>query len=194
MSTKDNIEFIKDELNTQEKFLESFVKIERLYKKYKTFIVGGGIVVVVAIVFNITNNYIKSQNKIQANNAFNKILQNPDDAKSLDILKDKNKKLYQLALFLQAKQSGKIIDIKAIPYLDKISIYQKALQNGDLKVLSSLSMDSEFLLKQNAIFQKALIEVVNKKYNDAKETLKLLDANSKVNQYAVLLKHFLATR
>ncbi len=33
MSLKENVDYVKDELNTEEKFLESFVKVERFYKK-----------------------------------------------------------------------------------------------------------------------------------------------------------------
>lgn len=35
MSLKENVDFVKNELNSEEKFLESFVKIERFYKKIK---------------------------------------------------------------------------------------------------------------------------------------------------------------
>lgn len=33
MSLKENVEFVKKELDSEEKFLESFVKVERFYKK-----------------------------------------------------------------------------------------------------------------------------------------------------------------
>ena len=36
MSIKENVDYIKEELSSQEKFLENFVKGERFYKKYKT--------------------------------------------------------------------------------------------------------------------------------------------------------------
>ena len=38
MSIKENVDYVKEELNSQEKFLESFVKGERFYKKYRTLI------------------------------------------------------------------------------------------------------------------------------------------------------------
>ncbi len=35
MSLKENMDFVKEELNSEEKFLEGFVKLERFFKKYK---------------------------------------------------------------------------------------------------------------------------------------------------------------
>ena len=39
MSIKDDVNYIKNELSSEEKFLESFVKTERFFKKYKKLIV-----------------------------------------------------------------------------------------------------------------------------------------------------------
>ena len=55
-------------------------------------------------------------------------------------------------------------------------------------------LNPNFLLKHYAIFQKALIQTINKNYTDAKETLRLIPDSSPVSQVANRLKHFLLTK
>ena len=46
--------FVKEELNSEEKFLESFVRVERFFKKYKLFFIGLFVfsVVTIALFYN----------------------------------------------------------------------------------------------------------------------------------------------
>ena len=112
MSMKENVNFVKDELNSEEKFLEGFVKVERFYKKFKSLILGvGGLVIVLAIAFSV-NSYMEDENKIKANIAFDKIILNPNDKDALATLKETNKNLYNVALFLQAKEENKSADVQ----------------------------------------------------------------------------------
>ena len=193
MSIKDNISFVKEELNTEEKFLESFVKVERFYKKYKSIIIGTAAVIVIAVVGTTANNYINKSNKEQANTAFNKLLANPDDAVSLVVLKEKNRKLFEVAMYLKAKKEGKATNI-SVDFLKELSDYDKALQDNDLDKLNQVLMKSNFLLKEYAIFSKALIQAQNKKYSDAKETLKLIPKESKIKDLVLMLEHYLITK
>ena len=96
MSIKDNVDFVKEELNSEEKFLEGFVKIERFYKKYKLIIITAVVIVVGGIIGYYVSNYFKKQTKLEANIAFNKVLENPNDKAALDTLKEKNKQLFKL--------------------------------------------------------------------------------------------------
>lgn len=193
MSTKDNIDYIKDELSSEEKFLESSVKIERFYKKYKTIIIGVVAVAVLAVIGNTISSYMDEQNKKEANIAFNKLLEDPNDAEALSSLKSNNEKLYEIAKYLKAKKEGKIEQIN-IEYLKELTQYEKALDSADVAAISSVSLDNNFLLKENAIFNKALLEAKNGNYKSAKETLTQIPENSKINDLVVLLKHFLASK
>ncbi len=93
MSLKENVDFVKNELNSEEKFLESFVKIERFYKKNKALIITAIIVVVVAIIGFSVKNYIDNENKLKANIAFNKFLNDVNNQEALKTLEKTNKKL-----------------------------------------------------------------------------------------------------
>lgn len=193
MSMKENVNFVKDELNSEEKFLEGFVKVERFYKKFKSLILGvGGLVIVLAIAFSV-NSYMEDENKIKANIAFDKIILNPNDKDALATLKETNKSLYNVALFLQAKEENKSADVQ-IKYLKELALYQKALEKKSITDLGNLSMENDFLLKEFAIFNKALLLANEGKFNEAKTALNLIPQSSKAYELSSLLKHYLLTK
>lgn len=193
MSLKENIDFVKKEISSEEKFLEGFVRAESFFKKYKKLIIVSVTVAVVAVIGLSVNSFISENNKIEANIAFNKILKNPNDKEALSVLESKNKNLHQLALYLKTTNEGKIAQTE-VKYLKELSIYKKAIENKNVSLLNSVSMKSDFLLKEYALFNKALIQAENKKFDDAKNTLKLINADSKVNDLVVLLNHYLLSK
>lgn len=193
MSLKENMNFVKEELNSEEKFLEGFVKIERFYKKNKLLVIGVVAVAVLAIGGITTKNIISTSNKKEANIAFNTILKNPNDQAALATLEKTNHKLYEVAQYLKAKNENKSVEIN-VPFLKNLTQYSEAMKDENIDKLNSLSMQSDFLLKEFALFNKALILAKSSKYVDAKETLKLIPETSKVNDLVVLLNHYLLTK
>jgi len=193
MSLKENIDFVKDELNTEEKFLEGFVKVERFYKKYKLIVIVAVVVVISAVIALYITKNIQKSNKTEANIAFNKVLENPKDLEAMNVLKEKNNQLFQVAEYIQANKEGRISDTQ-VRYLKEINEYKNALAKNDIAKLNSVSMQNDFLLKEFAIFNKALILTNEGKYEDAKTALKLIPSDSKVNDLANTLKHFLVTK
>jgi predicted negative regulator of RcsB-dependent stress response len=190
---KENVDFVKDELNSEEKFLEGFVKVERFYKKFKALIIGLVSIAVIAVIGISVKNYNDEKNAIAANIAFDKVIADPKDTDSLNTLKESNNKLYEVALYLQAKKNGNYPDTN-VPYLKELSEYEKALTNSDVSKLNTLSMQSDFLLKEFAIFNKALVLVNEGKYNEAKIALNLIPKSSKASELSKLLQHHLLTK
>ncbi len=193
MSLKENVNYVKDELNTEEKFLESFVKVERFYKKYKLIIIVAFLIIIGGSIALYTMKTIQDSNKLEANIAFNKVLENPNDKNAMNILKEKSNQLHQVAQYIQANKEGKIFDTQ-VKYLKELVTYQKALEQKDITKLNSVSMQNDFLLKEFAIFNKALILTNEGKYEDAKAALTLIPSDSKVNDLVNTLKHFLLTK
>ena len=72
--------------------------------------------------------------------------------------------------------------------------YQKALENNNVEQLNNVSMQNDFLLKEFAIFNKALLQANEGKYEEAKTSLKLIPETSKAYDLANLLNHYLATK
>ncbi|PUE64936.1 hypothetical protein [Arcobacter caeni] len=193
MSIKENVDYVKTELSSEERFLESFVKSERFFKKYKTLIFAFVIIIIVGIISFFIKENIAQSNKLKANIAFNQVLQNSNDTEALAILKDKNPQLYDIALYLQAKKEDKAIQI-SVPFLKELSKYQTALSGKNISELDNLSMQNDFLLKEFAIFNKALFLTNEGKFNEAKTTLALIPQTSKAFELAKLLNHYLLTK
>lgn len=193
MSIKENVDYVKTELSSEEKFLENFVRSERFFKKYKTLILSFIIIVIVGFIGVFIKTKIDESNKFEANLAFNKVLENNNDAKALADLKAKNKDLYEIALYLQAKKEAKIIETN-VPLLKELSKYETALVNKSITELDNVSMQSDFLLKDFAVFNKALFLANEGKFTEAKTTLALIPQTSKAFELAKLLNHYLLTK
>ena len=193
MSIKENVDYVKTELSSEEKFLENFVKGERFFKKYKTLIFAFVIIIIVGIIGFFIKENLAQSNKLKANIAFNQVLENSNNAQALATLKDKNPQLYDIALYLQAKKEAKVAQI-SIPLLKELSKYQTALANKNISELDNLSMQNDFLLKEFAIFNKALLLTNEGKFNEAKTSLALIPETSKAYELAKLLNHYLITK
>ena len=193
MSIKENVDYVKTGLSSEEKFLESFVKSERFFKKYKTLIFAFVIIIIVGIIGFFIKENLAQSNKLKANIAFNQVLENSNNAQALATLKDKNPQLYDIALYLQAKKEAKVAQIN-VPLLKELSKYQTALANKNISELDNLSMQNDFLLKEFAIFNKALLLTNEGKFNEAKTTLALIPQTSKAFELAKLLNHYLLTK
>ena len=193
MSMKENVDFIKQELTTEEKFLEGTIKVERFWKKYKLLIIGVAIIIVAAVVGINYKKSVDASNKIAANEAMNLFLKDNKDEKALNTLKELDKRLYEVALFIKASKNSEIATVN-VPYLKELMTYNEAISKNDLNKLNELSMDNRFLLKEFAIFNKAMILTQDGKYEEAKSILKLIPETSQANQLSQLLMHHIEAK
>ena len=192
MSIKDDVNYIKNELSSEEKFLESFVKTERFFKKYKKLIFVLIISAIVGSVVFLVKTKLDEKNLYEANIALSNFLENGNQ-NSLDELKEKNRDLYEIALYLDAKNEFKNADIN-LKYLKELLDFQVALLNSNQSDLDAVSKKADFLLKDYAIFNQALILVNNQKYAEAREILGKISQDSRAFELATLLKHYLVTK
>ena len=189
MSLKDNVDYIKKEISAEESYMENFFKVEKLLKKYKSTLIATSAVIVISIVGYYVSSYYTQQNKIQANEAFNILLQNPNDADAKAILKVKNAKLYEI--FQYKLDDSKVTNVE---FFKELALYTQAIDEASLDKIDTVTQKQDFLLKDFALFNKALIQAKNTQYTDAKETLKLIDQKSEVLPMAKMLEHFLLTK
>ena len=183
----------KDQISAQEKFIGSFFKLEKVWAKYKIIIISAVSISLIAFIGIKVNTYLQTQNTIKANSAFNVLLDNPKNIQAQAILKDLNPKLLTIVTHLRNTKSGKNETIN-LEFLDELTKYNMAIEKNDLEAIDKIILNSKFLLKEYALFQKALILTINKNYSDAKETLALIPANSTVLELSNKLKHHLLTK
>ncbi len=193
MSMKENVDYIKQELSTEEKFFESTVKLERFWKKFKYLIIAVVVIIVAAVVGINYKSSVDAQNKIAANEALNLFIKDFKNEKVLNDLQALDKNLYEVALYLKASKENKVATVN-VPYLKELMLYNDALSKKDEVVLNDLTMNNNFLLKEFAFFNKALLLTKDGKYEEAKSVLKLIPESSQANQLAQLLLHHIEAK
>ncbi len=193
MSMKENVDYIKQELSTEEKFFEGTVKLERFWKKFKFLIIAFAVIVVSTIVGLSYKSSMDEQNKIAANEALNLFLKDYKNEAALNDLKVLDAKLYEIAIYLKASKENNIQNIE-VPYLKELMLYNEAISKSDVNKLNELTMNNKFLLKEFAIFNRAMLLTKEAKYEEAKSILNLIPENSQANQLAQLLLHHIEAK
>ena len=189
MSLKDDVEYIKKEISAEESFMENFFKVERLFKKYKKTLIAIVVVIFISIIGYYISSYLAQKNTLQANIAFNTLLKNPNDTEAMAILKAKNTKLYEIFQYkLDTSKTTKV------EFFSELVEYQNAIKENNINALTSVTQQQKFLLQDFALLNKAIIQAKQSQYNDAKETLKLINEKSEVLPVAKMLEHFLLTK
>jgi len=189
MALKEEIEYIKQEISTEEKFFESFFKLEKFYKKHKIKIISIiGLVIITVAGYGI-NDFLQKRKILKVNVAYNEILANKNVEKNLDILRKDAPNLYKIILYKTTK--AKIIDLN---YLKELTQLQNAIKNNDLKTIDNLILSNNLLLKDYAIYYKAILLTYKKEYKKAIATLNQINQNSIVNELKIPLLHYLVAK
>jgi len=182
LSLKENLNAVKEELSAEEQFLESVIKAEGFWKKYKKIVITLLVIAFLAIAAKLIMEYLHNTAVKESNQAYAKLLQNPNDKNSLEVLKSKNPKLYEAYQFSQALKSGDPKKIESLsaklsdPYLKDLSSYQidTLLKKG----LNEYSQKESAILKELAIYENAYLLMKEGKVKDARAKLSQIPQNS----------------
>lgn len=120
MALKQNIEYVKESLNSQEQFLGNLIKGEKFLKKNKITIIAIVILFLIYILFNYASNHSKAHNLKVSNEAYIQLMQNPNDEKLLEVLKNSNLNLYSLFMFHNVGDEEVLKNLIDEPKLDPI--------------------------------------------------------------------------
>ncbi|BCD60105.1 MULTISPECIES: tetratricopeptide repeat protein [unclassified Nitratiruptor] len=194
MGTKENIDFIKQELSNEEKLLESVIRLEKWYKKYSKIIVSAVVLLLVAGVGYSVYEWKKQSDLEESNIAYLKLLKNPKDATSLQILQDRNPKLYMLYLYqigVKHKNAKNLETVKkgGDTVLSDLATYHLAVINKDQKALQVYA-NKETILKEFAILDRGYALLARNSIKEAHKVLDSIGQNSQGYLYAKILKHY----
>ncbi len=187
MSIKDDVNYVKKELSADEQVLESALKLETYYNKYKYKI---WTVLVVLVLFFAGKSLWETiqESKLDSANAALLILQKDSkNSEAMEVLRDNNPALYELYSYAEAvksedaKRLGELAGSKNLLLAD-ISRYSS-------QVLASESSDSTYY-KEMSLIEDAYIALKAGNSSEAKAKLELIDARSPVAPIADLLKHY----
>ncbi len=195
MSLKDNIEMVKEELNSEEKFFEKSVITERFIKKYKNVLIGTAVAIVVIIGANVAIS-IKNQNDMVAvNEAFLVLLQDEKNSQALLTIKDISPDLYDVWNYSVAIANKDMITLKELTnskdiLVSDLSSYELAQDSQTSASLDAYASKQDAVYKDLAIVQSAIILMNESKMDLAHDKLAQIQPQSSLNKIANALLHY----
>ncbi|EAB5306075.1 TPA: hypothetical protein ACTOC9_001791 [Campylobacter jejuni] len=187
MGLKDNLKAVKNELNTEERFIENFIKGERFIRKYKFYISAVVIILVAWFAGNFIISKINDYKTKEANEIYANLIQDPSNKNLLEQLKNKNTNLYTIFLLKE-----NINDLNNTAFQNELKqIYNNAQTNTLLKNIIALSLgDKSIFLKNYDKLLEAYKLLEQNKIEEANVLLSRIKENSSLNQIAKNLKHY----
>ena len=196
MGLKENVEAIKQELSTEEQFLESVIKAEGFFKKYKKLLIALGTLLVVGFLAYAAMEYIKNRDLRQANQALALLQSDPKDQAALDTLKRKNPGLYELFAFSQAVRSNDVAKLQKVekelkdPVLKDLAAFQSAVLSQDAAGLQGYAEKQEAMLREIAVLDDAFLLFEQGKNKEAREMLNQIPVTSTLYQVVQNFMHY----
>ncbi|MDY0117114.1 MAG: hypothetical protein RBR59_06035 [Sulfurimonadaceae bacterium] len=192
MSLKENIDMVKAELNSEEKFFEKAVMTERFVKKYKKILITSFAVIVVAVAVNLVYDANNTAKVTVANEALLKLQKDPKDEIALAELQANGKKLYELWSYAQAiadKESTalEVLHGSNTPLLGDLSKYENA---KTIKDLESYASKQDAIYRDLALVQSAILLMGEEQIDKAHQKLKLIGLDSPMAEVASALLHY----
>lgn len=187
MGLKDNLKAVKNELNTEERFIENFIKGERFIRKYKFYISAVVIILFAWFAGNFIISKINDYKTKEANEIYANLIQDPSNKNLLEQLKNKNTNLYTIFLLKE-----NINDLNNTAFQNELKqIYNNAQTNTLLKNIIALSLgDKSIFLKNYDKLLEAYKLLEQNKIEEANVLLSRIKENSSLNQIAKNLKHY----
>ncbi|MDQ7067926.1 MAG: hypothetical protein Q9M40_08095 [Sulfurimonas sp.] len=195
MSLKTDIEMVKDELTSEEKFFEKAVVTEKFVKKYKNLMIGSVVAIVLFVGGNIAYTVNKQNSIDSANMALAQLQKNPDNAATLARLESLSPALSSVWLYSQAiinkdmQTLEKLKNSKALLIAD-LSSYEVAQNSKDTQSLHSYANKQDAIYADLARVQEAVILMNEKKIAQAREILSMINIDSPLSQVAKALMHY----
>lgn len=195
MSLKENIDMVKDELNSEEKFFEKAVMTEKFVKKYKKPLIGAVVAIVLVVVANL-GYQASEQNRIEsANETLAQLQKNPADEIALARLQSLSPALHDVWLYSQAivqKNAAELEKLKNSKALlvNDISEYEAAEYKEDLASLENYSERQNAIYKDLAMVMSAVILMNEGKIDEAHNKLEMIGVDSPLAQVASALSHY----
>ena len=183
MALKDDIAGIKQEVGTEEQFLESIIKSELFIKKYKKPLIIIAVLAVLAFVGYYGNLFLENKRIDSANALYNELLKNPNDNAKKDELKSKDLNLYTIFELKNSLKNGDSskLDELANSNIDPLLKEIINLQNGK---------QSAVLLEDYNNFINGYELLKSGKFDAAEVEFNKIPADSPFKQMVVNLKHY----
>lgn len=195
MSIKNDIEMVREELTSEEKFFEKSVITERFVKKYKNILIAGVVVIVVAIASNIAYDINKASTQVAANEALSELQSNPSNTNALTRLKSLSPALHDVFIYSKAlvDKDLKILEsLKSsdVAPLSDLATYELAQNSKDVNTLTTYTLTQDAIYKDLAQVQAAIILMNEGSTDKAHLKLQTITDTSPLAKIAKALLHY----
>lgn len=195
MSLKENMEALKEELSSEEKFFESAVRTERFVKRYQKPLIATVVASLLAVVGAI-GYQAYSDAKIESSNAaFNLLLVNPMDTKAEQTLKNDNPELHDVWKLSRGIAQNDVSILEGLKHSEAfgvadIATYEAAAIKGDIQSLEQYTKKQGALYKDLALLELAVSAIEKGDSASAHQKLALITEESPLYQVAEALSHY----
>jgi hypothetical protein len=195
LSLKENVAMVREELNSEEKMLESAIKAEQFVKKYKNLLMIGAIVVALGIGANIAYEVKKEADTTSANAALSILQKNPSDADALQTLQTLNPDLYALWQLSQALENSDVAALKTLEdskatAIADVAAYHAAVKERDIAALERYVLQPSAIYKEMATLELAFLLMKNDRVDEARSKLETFSSESPLYRQAQSLLHY----
>ncbi len=195
MSLKENIEMVKEELNSEEKFFENAVKTERFVKKYKKPLIAAVAGLIVFVVANVLYTSSVESNVEASNAAFAKLMSDSGDEAAKSELRTLNPELYDVWALSHAVANNDTavleeLSSSKVDVVADFASYELAVMKEEIKLLNDYSYRQQAVFKDMALIEAAVLLMKEGKTDEAHSTLANVAIDSPVYKVSRLLMHY----
>jgi predicted negative regulator of RcsB-dependent stress response len=189
LGLKENIKAVKEEISTEEQFLEGMIKSERFFNRNKKYIISALVLLALGAGGYAINDVMASQRLKVSNAAYQALLKDANNSAALETLKAKNPKLYAMYTFETALAKG---DIEALTQvsLSKDNPILADLATYQLSQLDANKSPKGELLSGMVLLQEGYELLKEKKVEEARLKFAQIETNSPLKQIAKNLEHY----
>jgi hypothetical protein len=195
LSLKNDIDMVKDELSSEEKFFEKAVVTEKFVKKYKNAIIGLVVVIVVGVAANIIYTMKEESRISEANTHLAQLMQNGENSEAAQKLATLSPALYDAWRYSQAVVAK---DVKVLQELEKspvlvvndLASYELAQNSSKSEALDAYASKEGSIYSDLAKVQSAVILLQDAKTKQAREKLSSIREESPLYKVARTLMHY----
>jgi len=195
LSLKNDIEMVREKLNSEEKFFEKAVITERFVKKYKKFLIGGLVAIVVVVAANIAYDINKESKIKEVNRALAILGEDAENSEALNTIKNSSPALYDAWIYSNAVAKKDMQSMKKLTSSSSIMVadlasYEVAQESKDAKLLDDYASRKDAVYKDLALVQSAIIYMSNSEIQKAHERLARISSESSLKNIANALMHY----
>ena len=189
MGLKENIQVVKEEISTEEQFLEGMIKGERFFKRNKKYIILALALIALSAGAYAVNDMMTQQRLKASNSAYQALLKDSNNQAALETLKQKNPKLYTMFIFETALTKGDLEALKRVS-LSKEDTILADLATYQLSQLDANATPKGELMAGFVLLQEGYDLLKEKKIEEARLKFAQIDVNSPLKQIAKNLEHY----